>query len=830
MPEQLLHDLRDAVRALRKRPGFALVVILTLALGIGANTAIFSVVNRVLLQPLQFRDANRLYVMHEIVPQWAKAFPVMDANYEGFQIWKQQVHSFSEIAIAENTAMTLTGAGDPVQVRGTRGSANLLQLLGVRPVLGRPFSAAEDEAGHGQVVILTDAFWRGGFHADAGTVGRSIMLDGVAYTVVGVLPRSFHFPGMVNGFSQTSQYVIPLGGERWYEQGLIGDFDFTAIGRLREGVTLEQALAELNVVQARIAKLADSKLDLRAQLSPLQTEVVGSARNGLMLLMAAVGAVLLMICVNLANLLLARVPGRMREAGIRKALGATGARLTQHALVEYLLLGLLGGTGGVVLALFSARWMAQLAPLHLPRMAEIGVDGPALIFALTVSVLTAVLFGMLPALLLARTDLGATLAAGGKSVTESRRSRRLRSGLVGVQIALCTVLLIVAGLLGGSVLRLLNVDPGFDVDHVLAAEVYLPSGGYDRLPVRDAFYQRALDSIRSLPGVQSAAWVHILPLGGQGSGNSINLLGEQQLPSNEQPHANYRAISPDYFRTMQIPLIAGRTFDEHDRGKQRIIISNTLAKKLWPGKSPVGQQCRAMWGMLQPQRSHRRGGRYSQPPGPPGRELGICPRCPNLRGRPADHGRSPGGSIRCADPAQSQRARTSSQHGHSRRRRRCAHPCVAADVIAGRTGRGNTPFPDAADRHVRSLSLAAGFARYLWGCCLLGGAASPRVRHSFGAGSPWCRSAQAGHAPRVRAGGRRSARRDRGSAGLRDITAEFRLRHECARSADVRDRLRGGRTSGGDRMLHPCAPKHEHRPDGGIALRIAIGAVLREHS
>jgi predicted permease len=603
MLDNLRNDLRDALRALRKRPGFSAVVILTLALGIGANTAIFSVVNRVLLQPLDFPDSQQLYLVHEIVPQWVKSYPLLEVNFPAYLNWRENVHSFDALAITQNTSMTLTGAGEPEQISGIRASASLLGVLGTRPAIGRPFTPAEDETGHGLVVILTDNFWRQHFQADPGILGRSITLDGASYSVAGVLPRDFHFPGAVNGLSQSAQFIVPLNGQKWYEQGLIGDFDFAAIARLKNGVPPQQAVAELNVVQAAIAKAAGGPLELRAAMVPLQNEVVGGARSGLLLLLAGVAAVLVMICVNVANLLLTRVPGRMREAGIRKALGATDSRLLQHSLIENLLLGLLGGGLGVLLAGISSQWISQLAPLHLPRMSEIRVDGWALAFALLVSIFTAVLFGSLPALLLSRASVNETLVSSGKGATRSRRSRRVQGSLVVLQVATCTLLLVTAGLLGRSVLRLLDQDPGFNVDQVLAADVFLPSATYPQPAARETFYRRVLEELRALPGARSVAWVHILPLEGGGSHSGINLLGEQRLPAEQQPAADFRAISPEYFQAMGIPLLRGRLFNEQDRGKPRLIISQSLAQRLWPGKDPIGQQCMAFWGGLQKQPS-----------------------------------------------------------------------------------------------------------------------------------------------------------------------------------------------------------------------------------
>ncbi|MFZ0821887.1 MAG: ABC transporter permease [Candidatus Acidiferrales bacterium] len=598
MLESLYHDLRDAARALRKRPIFTFVVIMTLGVGIGATTAIFSVVNSVLLRPLSYHDSDQLFVIHEVVPQWVKSDPLLDANLPDFLIWQKESQAFKDIALAESTTMILTGSGEAQQLRGTRASANFLALLGVHPALGRSFRPEEDLTGRGQVVILTDSFWHSRFSADSAVVGRSITLDGVPHTIVGILPQSFRLPGGVNGFSTRAQFFTPLNGPKSYEQDLIGEFDFTAIGRLKPDVSVAQAVAELNVIQSSIAKQADSKLDLRADIFPLQSEVVGPARRGLILLLAAVGAVLLMIWVNLANLQFARVPGRMREAGIRIALGATRLRIMQQMLVESLLLASLGGGLGILLAQFGVRWLVHFGPADLPRLNEVSLDARGLGFVVLASIATAAFFGALPAWLVSRASLHDNLGSGGKSVTENRRTRQTRATLVSLEVAACTLLLIVAGLLGRSLLNLLHLDPGFSVEHVLATDIDMPPAAYEKPASREEFYSRVLDDVRKLPGVRSVAWISILPLEGQGSISGINLPGNV-LPPEQQPLASYRAVSPDYFQTMGIPLVAGRVFTGHDRGRRLVIVSQGLAHRLWPNTNPIGQQCLAEWGDLQ---------------------------------------------------------------------------------------------------------------------------------------------------------------------------------------------------------------------------------------
>ena len=599
--EVLWHDLHYGARMLCKNSGFTAVAVLTLALGIGANTAVFSVVNSVLLRPLAYRNPQQLYVIREIVPQWSKSYPLLAANLQDFLIWQKECHSFDQVALAESLDMTLRGAGETEQIHGVRGSANLFDVLGVHPALGRSFFSEEDQPGRDRVVILTDSFWHTRFHSDPALVGTAITLDGEAHVVVGILPAAFRFPkelGTLSRFGAHTAFFKPLGGAMFYEQGLISEFDFAAIARLKPGVSPEQAEADLNVVQAQIAKQANEKLDLRGKLLPLEAEVVGSSRRGLVLLLAAVGAVLLIVCVNLANLLLARIPGRMREAAIRTALGASRSRLLGQMLAESLLLAFLGGTLGVCLAGFAVSWIAHSLLVDLPRVNEVTIDTRVLSFAIALSTLTGTLFGMLPAWRIAHAAPQEILKSGGTASTESRRTGDLRKTLVGFEVALCTLLLLLAGLLTDSLIHLVRVNTGFSVEHVLTADVSLPPPSYSAPAARERFYNQVLANIRALPGVRSAGWVSILPLEGEGGVSDISLPGEQIRPE-QKPFANHRAVSPGYFETMGIPLLQGRLFTEGDRGRKLIVVSQSVAERLWPGKNPVGQECIAGWGELQ---------------------------------------------------------------------------------------------------------------------------------------------------------------------------------------------------------------------------------------
>src|SRR5437773_2487967 len=594
----LLQDLRYGLRMLARNPGFTTVAVVTLALGIGANTAIFSVVNSVLLRPLAYRESQQLYLIQVVWLQMAKFYPLIPANLPGFRIWQRDCHSFESLAIAEGASADLTGAGEAVENHGVRASATLFDVLGVRPALGRSFLPEEDEPGRGRVVVLADEFWRGRFHADPSAVGRTIALDGAPFTVVGVLPASFHFPaqlGQLTTFGREIDFFEPLNGPKDDERDLVGEFDFAAIGRLRTGMSPQQALAELNVIQAQISRevaKTDTGVDLSAAIIPLEFEVVGAARRGLTLLLAAVGVVMLIACVNLANMMLSRIPGRIREAAIRTALGATRWQLFRRRLTESLLLGIWGGALGVWLGSKGVTWIVRAATPGLPRLDEVHMDSRVLWFAVLLSLFTSVLSGVLPAWRASKADVQEALKSGGAAAGESQGSRRLREALVGIEVGMSTALLIVAGLLTSSLFHLLRVDPGFATEKVLTVDVDLPPQRYSEPTARLHFYNALLDRLRGLPGVHASGWVSRLPLEGETSVTGLDVPpgGPSHFP------ANFRAASPDYLAAMGIRLLHGRIFSERDRGRKVVVVSESVAKRFWPGQNPIGRTCLTFWG------------------------------------------------------------------------------------------------------------------------------------------------------------------------------------------------------------------------------------------
>jgi putative ABC transport system permease protein len=567
--------------------------VLTLALGIGANTAIFSMVNSVLLRPLAYREAQQLYLVREIIPELSQTYPTLPANLPNFRVWQRECHSFAEVAIVTSTGATMTGYGEAEDLYGGLASANLFHVLGIVPQLGRTFLPQEDTPGKDHVVMLTNAFWRHRFQGDPKIVGRSISLDGMPFQVVGILPASFRFPkgdqfGALTGFPLRTDYFKPLGLDP-KQFSPLGEFDYAAIARLKPGTGVGQALAELNVIQARIAKDAKQGLSLRAQIIPLESQVVGTARRGLLLLLGGVGAVLLIVCLNLANLLLVRVPGRVREAGIRTALGASRARLARQLLTESALLAILGGVLGIGLAYFGLRWLVAVAPANLPRIDEVHVDARVLWFTVFLSMLTGVLFGALPAWRVAHAEPQQALKAGAVTISEGRPARRLRESLIGFEVGVGTLLLIIAGLLTTSMVRLLGVDKGFATEHVLAVDVSLPPQRYTKPEQKEEFYNNVLVRVRALPGVNSAGWISRLPLEGQEQVDAINVPG-RLTTGMQTPIANYRLVSPGYFQSMGIALRQGRLIEPVDRDRHVAVISESVAKKVWPGENPLAKQ------------------------------------------------------------------------------------------------------------------------------------------------------------------------------------------------------------------------------------------------
>jgi len=585
------NEFRYAIRALLRDRAFAGMVVLSLAIGIGANTAIFSLVDGVLLRQPGYREPERLVAITQYAPKLLQSYRALPVNIAIYLEWRSQLRSFESLGIARAAAFNMTGVGDPEQLRGASVSANIFAVFGVQPRIGRTFLDAEDAAGHDSVVIIADSLWQRRFSSDPGVVGRKILLDGKPHEIVGVMPPTFHFPReeKIAGRSlgEWVEVYKPIGYENADAQLQMGDFNYWTTARLRPGVSLPKAQAELNVVQAGISARIPGDLDLHATLMPLTERIVGDVRQGLVLMMAAVAAVLLVLCVNLANLSLARAAGRARDAAIRTALGASRVRLVRQSLAESGLLALAGGGGGILLAYWGLHLLLAAAPVDLPRLHDVRVDTRVLLFAMGISLLTGLIFGVLPALRNAASAPFEALKGASRSNTEGRDGLRLRNLLVSLEVGLSATLLVTAGLLIASFVRLMAVDKGFDVERVLAVDVSLLASKYPKDPQIASFFQRALEKTAAMPGVQSASLVSALPLQGE---TWIDIVGKEHDARSltELPSTNVRFISPGYFQTLHVALRDGADFQERDRSRKVCIVSASLAARVWGSQNPIG--------------------------------------------------------------------------------------------------------------------------------------------------------------------------------------------------------------------------------------------------
>jgi predicted permease len=588
----LSRDLRYAFRTLRRNPVFSAIAVLTLTLGIGANTTIFSIVDGVLVRPLGYGDEDRLVVVHEVVPQFSHLAPKLPVNAMHFLEWRKHTSAFERMAMIGGMRLDLTGTGEPERLEAARVSPDLFPMLGARTQFGRTFLEEEDQPGRDNVTVLSNKLWRRRFASDPNVLGRKILLDGRPYEIVGVLSPHFHFPKL------SQLYAMNITSEQpdlWKpfavkpdELEALGDFNYICIGRLRTGVSADQALAELNAVQASLASRAPEKIQLLAAIVPLQDQITSRSRLGLQLVLFAVGTVLLIGCTNIANLLLGRAASRKRELAIRSAMGAGIWRLLQEILTESFLLAGIGGALGVVLANVGLRVILARAPVDLPRLDEIHLDLRVLLFAIVISILAGLLCGLLPAWRFARSEPLEAMKSGMHG-TEGRAAGRQRAVLIAVEVGLSTLCLLAGGLLMHSYLNLFETDRGFAVTRVLTANLNLPSTRYPAMPDRVRFMRSLLDSVRALPGVVSAGVSNMLPLSGEGANNLLSLEGAI-VPIMERPLADTRGVNADYFRTMDIPLRQGRIFAESDGERRLAVVSALTADRLWPGQNPLGKR------------------------------------------------------------------------------------------------------------------------------------------------------------------------------------------------------------------------------------------------
>jgi putative ABC transport system permease protein len=596
--DRALVDFRDTVRALRRDPLYAAAVIATLALTLGASTAVFSIVNGVLLRPLAYREADRLVSLREIEVSRRQRYATLPVNARHFEEWRSRAMTFASLAEVERRTTNLTGAGDPAQVVVMRASGTIFDVLQMPVALGRPLTRTDERPDHPPVVVISDRLWTDRLGRDPQVLGRSLFLGGTQYTIVGVLEPGAEFPtfDLLSEsalLSSTFAAVVPFR-LNFANVGWMGQFNYAVIGRLKPGVTLEEARAELDVMQRSVAEIATrethEQADLRGWIMPLEESIVGRARLGLLLLLGAIGGVVLIACANLANLSLTRALGRLREAAVRSALGASRGRLVRGVVLEQLLLAAIGGALGVVVARQGLSLFVKTAPLDLPRVNDVVIDGRVLEFAAAVAIVAGLCVALLPAWRVGRGDLQTMLRGGGHGTTD-RGGLRVRATLLAMQVALSVTLLVVTGLFVTSFVQLLRVDPGFSADRVVAVEIAPVASRYPDTKARAALYDRILTAARDLSGITSAGWTSALPLTGETWIDLIARVGDTR-PTAQKPSANYRFVGSEYFRTLAMPITKGRSIEESDRthAVTPAVISARAAQMLWPGEDPIGRQ------------------------------------------------------------------------------------------------------------------------------------------------------------------------------------------------------------------------------------------------
>jgi predicted permease len=584
-------DTRDAVRSLHRTPTVAAAAVVTFAMGIGANTAVFSVVDAVFLRPLTFADPDRLVVLHESLPQLGRV-PVGPGE---FDVWRESAQSFEEMALLAVAPVILTGAGDPERLDAARVSATLFPMLGISPALGRTFSRDEEIVGRDRVVVLSDQLWRARFGADPAIVGRSITLNDQRYEVAGILPPRFLFPRLEQIFTMgiaggRPQLWMPFA-VRDIERG---ENSFAAIARLRRGISVDAASAELGALQRRIAAGIPNPPQLGAEVVPLQDQITGASRETLALLWVAIATVLLIACGNITNLLLVRGGARGSDLAIRSALGASRFALLRHSLVDSMVLAVIGGAAGLLVALWVLPLIIRVAPASIPRLDEVVVDTRALAFAALVTIGTGVLVGLLPASRAARTNLIDSLKQSMRTGSGSRRDHAVRSLTVSAQVALTVACLGAAGLVVRSLGNVLDVERGFQSERILAVGLSLSPGRYATRDARAGFTRQALERLRAVPGVTSVGFINKPPLSGVSMVTVLAVDGTEnaQIPLAERPQGDIRSVDAGYFRTLGIPLIEGDLFDETDLARPVAVVSSAMARRAWPGQSPLGKRFR----------------------------------------------------------------------------------------------------------------------------------------------------------------------------------------------------------------------------------------------
>lgn len=575
----IFQDLRYGARTLLKHPGFTLIAVLTLALGIGANSAIFSVVNGVLLRSLPYPDPDRIVALWEVGDTLKTTY----ISHQNFSDWQSQQRSYEYISAYSarfGGPSTILGGNEPVRAYDVAVYRDFFNVLGVRPVIGRTFAPEESNFGTSPVVVVSYKFWQNNLNADPNLSGKRLTIGDRSFSVIGVMPAGFSFPNETDIWESKEQLSADSSSR--------SSHNYIGIARLKPGVTIGQAQSELTAIAHRLVEqFAEDKQHSNAAVISLKDQLTGPVRQGLLVLLAAVGFVLLIACANVANLMLARAVGRQKEIAIRTALGANRWRIVRQLLTESLLLSVIGGAIGLLMAYWLISALIALAPATIPRLNEIGIDGRTIVFTFGISLLTSLVFGLFPALKASSPDLNETLKEGGRGTTGN--TGIVRSGLVIAEIAMTLVLLVGAGLLIKSFWRVLQINPGFAPDHVLTMQVALPASEYQEHSRKINFYRQLFDRARSVPGVESVGIINNLPMGGV----DINGMVAVQGRTREQAgYGGFRIVSPDYFRTLHIPLIKGRTFSEQDSETSEAVavISQRLAETTFPNEDPIGKR------------------------------------------------------------------------------------------------------------------------------------------------------------------------------------------------------------------------------------------------
>lgn len=594
--ETLAQDVRYGIRTLLNSPGFTVVAVIGLALGIGANTAIFSVVNSVLLRPLPYKDSNRLVMLWATNPSLQLGVDNLPASAPDYAEWRDQNHVFENISALDSTNFNLTSAGEPEQIICARVSASFFQLMAVSPIRGRAFSSEEDQPGNNQVVLMSYSLWQRRFGADPDVIGKPLTLNGKSYTIIGVMPAGFRFPGAAD---LPPHMELPAQTDLWSPVAFTTEQitrrennNLAVIARLKSGVTIEQAQTEMSDIARRVEERDAQAKGFGVKVVSLEEQLVGNIRPALLIMLAAVAFVLLIACANVANLLLVRAAARQKEIAIRTALGATRGRIIRQLLTESILLSVAGGAIGILLNFCGINLLLALSPKNIPRLGEIGTDARVLGFTLLISIVTGALFGLAPAIQASRLNLNESLKEGARGLTHGIHRSRIHTLLIVSEVALSLVLLLGAGLMIRSFMRLLTVEPGFNPKNVLTIKLSLPTSKYPDSDRQAAFFQQTLERLGALPGVQSVGAISALPLSGAEDVSGFMVEEAPPVAPTDMPMADRRRVSADYFRAMGIPLVKGRYFTEADNRTATpvAIISESLARRFFPGEDPVGKR------------------------------------------------------------------------------------------------------------------------------------------------------------------------------------------------------------------------------------------------